>query len=144
MLSYIFIYEIIRNVMAKDNIPRPTESELEILQVLWQYGPSPVRFVNDELNKQREVGYTTTLKLMQIMVDKGLAARNTDSRTHIYSAAVSEADTQQHLLNRFVDRTFRGSATKLVMQALGSHKASEEELDEIKALIKQMEDNKDF
>jgi BlaI family transcriptional regulator, penicillinase repressor len=144
MLSYIFVYEIIRNVMAKYNTPRPTESELEILQVLWQHGPSPVRFVNDELNKQREVGYTTTLKLMQIMVDKGLAARNTDSRTHIYSAAVSEADTQQHLLNRFVDRTFRGSAMKLVMQALGSHKASEEELDEIKALIKQMEDNKDF
>ena len=144
MLSYIFVYEIIRNVMAKYNTPRPTESELEILQVLWQHGPSPVRFVNDELNKQREVGYTTTLKLMQIMVDKGLAARNTDSRTHIYSAAVSEADTQQHLLNRFVDRTFRGSAMKLVMQALGSHKASEEELDEIKALIKQMEDSKDF
>jgi predicted transcriptional regulator len=125
--------------MAKDNIPRPTESELEILQVLWQHGPSSVRFVNERLNEEREVGYTTTLKLMQIMVEKGLAGRDTASRTHIYSAAVSEEETQQHLLDRFVDRTFRGSAMKLVMQALGNHQASEAELDEIKALIEQME-----
>ncbi|MCO6487535.1 MAG: BlaI/MecI/CopY family transcriptional regulator [Phaeodactylibacter sp.] len=124
-------------------IPKPTESELEILQVLWQHGPSPVRFVNDKLNEEREVGYTTTLKLMQIMAEKGLVWRNTDSRTHIYQAAVSEADTQKRLLQKFVDTTFRGSAMKLVMQALGNHQASPEELDEIKALIEKMESGGD-
>lgn len=125
--------------MPKDNLPRPTESELEILQVLWQHGPSSVRFVNDQLNKQREVGYTTTLKIMQIMVDKGLATRNTESRTHIYIPNVAEADTQQQLLRDFLDSTFRGSAKRLVMQALGNHEPSTEELDEIKALIKKIE-----
>ncbi len=125
--------------MNKEPNKRPTESELEILQILWQRGPSSVREVNDKLNERREVGYTTTLKLMQIMADKGLAHRNTESRTHIYSAAVQEEDIQQRLLQRFVDRAFRGSAAKMVMQALGNHRASEEELDEIKALIEQME-----
>lgn len=120
--------------------PRPTESELEILQVLWQNGPSSVRFVNDRLNEKREgVGYTTTLKLMQIMVDKSLAIRNTDSRQHIYEANVNEAVTQQDLLQKFVHTTFRGSASKLVMQALGNHDASKEELDAIKALIEKIE-----
>ena len=118
---------------------QPTESELEILQILWGEGPSSVRFVNERLNERREVGYTTTLKLMQIMVDKGLAGRNTDSRTHIYSAAVDERDTQQQLLSKFMDKTFRGSAANLVMQALGNHKATPDELDEIKALIKKLE-----
>ena len=123
--------------MNDNKIPRPTESELEILQVLWQYGASPVRFVNDKLNERhdREIGYTTTLKLMQIMLDKGLVLRNDESRTHIYRAAVAEAETQKRLLEKFVDTTFRGSAIKLVMQALGQHRASEEELREIRALI---------
>ncbi|MCB0547276.1 MAG: BlaI/MecI/CopY family transcriptional regulator [Phaeodactylibacter sp.] len=129
--------------MNHNNIPKPTESELEILQVLWQYGPVSVRFVNDKLNEEREVGYTTTLKLMQIMADKGLAVRNTESRTHIYEAAVSEADTQMRLLQKFVDTTFRGSAMKLVMQALGNHTASPEELDEIRALIEKMGSDND-
>lgn len=120
---------------------RPTESELEILQVLWQHGPSTVRFVNEQLNKRREVGYTTTLKLMQIMADKRLASRDTTQRTHIYQAAVTEGETQRDLLDQFVDSTFRGSAAKLVMQALGNHKASKAELDEIKALIEAMESN---
>ena len=123
-------------------IPKPTESELEILQILWQSGPSSVRFVNDALNEQREVGYTTTLKLMQIMLEKGLVDRNDESRTHIYKAVVEEADVQQQLLKKFVDTTFRGSALKLVVQALGSHNASTEELEEIKALIKKMEEKK--
>lgn len=123
-------------------IPKPTESELAILLVLWEHGPSSVRFVNDKLNEEREVGYTTTLKLMQIMVDKGLARRDTASRTHIYRAAVNEADTQKQLLKKFVDSTFRGSAMKMVMQALGNHQASKEELDEIKALIDKMEKKK--
>jgi len=125
--------------MKKSNVPRPTESELEILQILWANGPSPVRLVNEKLNEEREVGYTTTLKLMQIMTEKGLVERNTESRSHIYTAAVTEADIQQRLLKKFVDSTFRGSAMNLVMQALGSQRTSQEELDEIKALIEKIE-----
>ncbi|MCI5080937.1 MAG: BlaI/MecI/CopY family transcriptional regulator [Saprospiraceae bacterium] len=124
----------------RKKLPRPTEAELEILQILWSAGPSTVREVNDKLNEEREVGYTTTLKLMQIMAEKGLAKRDTASRTHVYTAAVEESDTQQRLLQNFVDMTFKGSAMKMVMQALGNHKASQEELEEIKALIEKMED----
>jgi predicted transcriptional regulator len=124
--------------MKSENI-RPTDSELEILQILWAEGPSSVRTVNDLLNQHREVGYTTTLKIMQIMADKGLVERNTESRTHIYKASISEEETQQKLLDRFVDATFRGSAMKLVIQALGNHKASPQELEDIKALIEAME-----
>ena len=121
---------------------KPTESELEILQVLWEHGPSSVRFVNEKLNEKRETGYTTTLKLMQIMNDKTLTTRNTAQRTHIYQANVSEEETKSKLLQNFLDSTFKGSAMKLVMQALGNHHTSQEELDEIKALIKQIEENK--
>lgn len=121
---------------------QPTEAELEILQVLWEHGPSPVRLVNEQLNRdpERNIGYTTTLKLMQIMAEKGLAERNTDRRVHIYSAAVSEKDTQSRLLEKFVDAAFRGSAMKLVMQALGQHEASPEELRQVKDLIRKMEE----
>lgn len=125
--------------MSKKQLPRPTESELEILQILWQQGPSTVREVNDRLNEGREVGYTTTLKLMQIMIDKGLVSRNTENRTHIYVPAVKESAVQQQMLRKFVDTTFRGSAMKMVMQALGNHEASPEELAEIKALIDKMD-----
>ena len=130
--------------MAKKMISKPTDAELEILQILWEYGPSSVRLVNEKLNETRnvakkEIGYTTTLKLMQIMLGKGLVERNTDTRTHIYKASVKEVETQQRLLNQFVDAAFRGSAMKLVLQALDKHKASQEELDEIKALIEKME-----
>jgi BlaI family penicillinase repressor len=126
--------------MAKKNTSRPTESELEILQILWAHGPSSVRFVNEQLNQKREVGYTTTLKMMQIMLEKSLLSRNTDQRTHIYQADVEEGETKQHLLNNLMDNAFMGSAAKLVMQALGNHKASKEELDEIKALIRKLEE----
>jgi predicted transcriptional regulator len=97
--------------------------------------------VNDALNEKypKEIGYTTTLKLMQIMLEKGLVKRNTDSRTHIYSANIEESETQEKLLSQFVDSAFRGSAMKMVMQALGNHEASKKELDEIKALIEKME-----
>lgn len=118
---------------------KPTDAELEILQVLWQRGPSSVRDVHDILSGSRETGYTTTLKLMQIMLDKGLVKRNAEARSHIYEAGVQEADVQSQLLRRFVDSTFRGSASQLVMQALGNHKASKKELEEIKALIEQIE-----
>jgi BlaI family penicillinase repressor len=124
--------------MKKNIFPKPTEAELEILQILWEHGSSPVRLVNEKLSARREVGYTTTLKLMQIMVDKGLARRDTANRTHIYEPAVREEDIQQQLLENFVDTTFRGSAMKLVVQALGNHQASEEELQEIKNLIEKI------
>ena len=120
---------------------KPTESELEILQILWESGPSSVRFVNEKLNRMREIGYTTTLKLMQIMNDKGLTTRDTTNRTHIYISNVSETDTKNKLLKNFVDATFKGSAMKLVMQALGNHSATSEELEEIKAFIKKIENN---
>lgn len=120
---------------------KPTEAELEILQVLWAQGPSSVRSVNEQLNAAREgeTGYTTTLKLMQIMAEKGLAKRDTSQRVHIYEAAISETAAQQQLLSRFLDAAFKGSASKLVLQALGQHQASPEELDEIKALIARIE-----
>lgn len=118
---------------------KPTESELEILQILWQKNEATVREVNDLLNDQREVGYTTTLKFMQIMLEKGLLNRFEESRSHVYKAAVSENETQNLLLNRFVDSTFRGSAMKLVMQALGNHEATKEELAELKKLIENIE-----
>ncbi|MEI6410586.1 MAG: BlaI/MecI/CopY family transcriptional regulator [Bacteroidota bacterium] len=118
---------------------KPTDSELEILQLLWELGPSTVRTVNERLNTRRDVGYTTTLKLMQIMFEKGIVTRNEEGRTHLYTAAIAEAETQNLLLQEFVDQAYRGSAMKLVMQALGNHEASSAELDEIKALIAQME-----
>lgn len=121
---------------------KPTEAELAILQVLWQRGASSVRDVHDVLSGSRETGYTTTLKLMQIMLDKGLVKRNAEARSHIYEAGVQEADVQSQLLSRFVDSTFRGSASQLVLQALGNHKASKKELEEIKALIEQIEKNR--
>ncbi len=118
---------------------KPTEAELEILQVLWENGPSSVRFVNEQLGERKEVGYTTTLKLMQIMFEKGLVVRNTDARSHIYEAAIERDETQRNLLGTFVDNVFSGSAMNLVMQALGNHKASKDELDQIKALIEKIE-----
>lgn len=114
---------------------RPTDAELEVLHVLWTNGPSTVRQVNDELNRQREVGYTTTLKIMQIMQEKGLLTRTEEAKSHVYTAAVSEQEAQQTLVDRFLETTFRGSASALVMQVLGRHKASADELDEIKKLL---------
>ncbi len=125
--------------MANNLLPKPTDAELEILQVLWENGPCSVRFVNDKLAERREVGYTTTLKLMQIMHEKGLVGRNTDARSHIYEAAAERDATQRNLLGTFVNNVFSGSAMDLVMQALGNHKASQEELNQIKALIEKME-----
>ena len=123
---------------------RPTDSELEILQILWASGPSSVRFVNEKLNEFRPVGYTTTLKLLQIMNEKGITTRNTSTRTHIYAANIKEIETQGRLLKDFLKSTFRGSAMQLVMQTLGNHNATQEELDKIKSLIKKLENNTDI
>ena len=127
--------------MIQKNNLRPTEAELEILQILWMSEPSTVRYVNDILNKKKDVGYTTTLKIMQIMTKKGFVKRNTEKRTHIYKTVISEKETKNLLLNKFLNATFDGSAGKLVMQALGNHKTHKEELEKIKDLIKEIEEN---
>lgn len=125
--------------MAKKRT-KPTEAELDILAILWEQGPSSVRIVNDELNKTRRVGYTTTLKQLQIMHEKGMVTRENVGRTHIYMAAHEREETQKQLLDRLLVAAFGGSASKLVMQVLGNHNSSQKELDEIKALIKKIEE----
>ena len=116
---------------------KPTESELEILNILWQKDVATVRDVHEELAKSKDVGYTTTLKLMQIMHDKGLVKRDESMRTHVYQPAVNREKTQKHLLNKMIDSLFGGSSTQLVLQALGSgdSKVSAVELEKIQTLI---------
>jgi predicted transcriptional regulator len=118
---------------------KPTDSELEILNILWEKGPSTVRDVHEVLERSKEAGYTTTLKLMQIMHDKKLLTRNEASRSHIYTANISQQKTQGQLVKKFIDNVFNGSASQLVLQALGNHKANRQELDEIKQLLAEME-----
>ena len=120
------------------SVPRtikPTESELEILQILWTKGLATVREVHEELAATKDVGYTTTLKLMQIMHEKSLVKRDDSMRTHVYQAAVNKEKTQKHLLGKMIDSLFGGSPTQLVIQALGEHKASPEELEKIQSLL---------
>ena len=118
----------------------PTKSELEILQVLWKSGPSTVRFVNDELNEQkRAVQYTSTLKLMQIMTEKGMLISDKTNMKHIYSPAIEEKKTKGFLLEKFVDTIYDGSSSNLMMQLLGNKKTSQEEIDEIRNLLNQLE-----
>ena len=119
--------------------PRPTDAELAILRVLWQRGPSTVRDVHEELSQTHDTGYTTVLKMLQIMTDKGLVVRDERQRAHVYSTSESEQLTQRQLLGDLMDRAFGGSPAKLVMQALSSKKASAEELTAIRELIDQME-----
>jgi BlaI family penicillinase repressor len=121
--------------MASTKYIKPTESELEILQVIWNRESASVRDVHEELAKTKDVGYTTTLKLMQIMHEKGLVKRDDTLKTHIYQAAVSKEKTQKHLLGKMINSLFGGSPTELVLQALGNHKASPHELDEIQQLL---------
>jgi BlaI family penicillinase repressor len=123
----------------------PTRSEIEILKVLWQHGPSTVRFVNDTLNQeQRPVQYTSTLKLMQIMVEKGILKRDESNMKHIYSAVQEEQQTKNVLLDRFIDSMYDGSASSLVMQLLGNKKTSKKEWNEIRDWMDKMSnDNPD-
>ncbi len=117
----------------------PTDSELEILNILWASGPSSVRNINDQLNVKREVGYTTTLKIMQLMFEKGILTRDESAKTHIYKPKVKESKTKQNLLRSFAENTFNGSMKALVLEALGEGTSTKEELDEIKDLIKQIQ-----
>jgi predicted transcriptional regulator len=121
--------------MAIPKYIKPTESELEILQILWLRGIATVRDVHEELAKTKDVGYTTTLKLMQIMHEKGLVKRDESMRTHVYQSAVNKERTQKHLLSKMITSLFGGSSTQLVLQALGEHNASQEELDQIQTLL---------
>ena len=114
---------------------RPTESELEILQVLWNEKSATVRTVHEELLKTKDAGYTTTLKLMQIMFEKGLVGRDDSMKIHVYHPVVSREKTQKHLLGKMITNLFGGSPTELVIHALGNHKASPEELEEIQQLL---------
>lgn len=132
--SYFYYTNKIVNMAQPKNV-KPTESELEILQVLWSKENATVREVHEELAATKDVGYTTTLKLMQIMHDKGLVSRDDSSKTHIYKAIVSKEKTQKHLLGKMIDNLFAGSPAQLVMQALGNHKTSKDELNEIQNLL---------
>ena len=117
---------------------KPTESELEILQVLWDKEHATVREVHEVLSAHKDVGYTTTLKLMQIMFEKGLVLRDDSSKTHIYTANVSRENTQQQLVNKLIRNLFNGSTSQLVMQTLGNQSTSKEELAAIEAMIQQL------
>ena len=119
--------------------PRPTDAELAILRVLWQRGPSTVRDVHDEMNREGATGYTTILKLLQIMTEKGLVVRDEAQRAHIYESRYGEQKTQRQLLTDLADRAFGGSAAKLVMQALSGRKATAEELGAIRELLESLE-----
>jgi len=121
--------------MAKTNQPRPTDAELEILNVLWQRGASTVRDVFEALGKTKPIGYTTVLKFMQIMADKGLVRRDEEQRAHVYTATVPQVETQRQMVSDLLRRAFDNSASQLVMQALANKKTSPQELAEIRRLL---------
>ena len=127
--------------MSKTLIPRPTDAELSILRVLWRIGPATVRAIHDELNQVQETGYTTALKMLQIMIEKGLVRRDETERSHVYESAVSEQQVQRQLVGHLLDRAFGGSAQKLVLQALEAKKASPVELAEIRRMLDELEGN---
>lgn len=118
---------------------KPTESELEILQFLWENGESSVREINEAQNLEKKVGYTTTLKIMQIMYEKGMLSRTENGRSHLYAPKFQKESIQKDLVSRFVNTAFSGKAMSLVMQTLGNHKASKDELKAIKDLIHKLE-----
>lgn len=121
---------------------KPTEAELEILAVIWDKGDATVRQVHDELSKRRDVGYTTVLKLMQIMADKGLVVRDTSQRSHVYRPADSAGRTRRKLVRDLIERAFDGSASKLVMEVLTSKRSSPKELAELRAMLDDIERGK--
>ena len=125
--------------MADRSTPRPTDAELAILRVLWQRGPSTVREVHEALSGSQDTGYTTVLKLLQIMTDKGLVVRDESQRAHVYASRETEQRTQGRLIGDLIDRAFGGSPAKLVMQALSGTKATTEELTQIRELLEKME-----
>lgn len=137
ILPYIY-YESFRIIRMK-----PTDAELEVLQILWDQGPLTVRKVNEKLNEQRRVGYTTTLKIMQIMLEKGLVMRDADRRSHVYAPLLQPDEVQHSIIDHLLKTVFNGNRTRMIMSALGNHDASSEELEEIRKLIEKMEEQND-
>jgi len=125
--------------MTRKQTLKPTDSELEILQILWESGASTVKKVNEKLNEKKESGYTTTLKMLQIMFEKNLVERDENERSHVYRAAIDQDEIQKVLLDKLLETAFSGSAANLVMQALGNSKPSKDELKKIKELLNQIE-----
>ncbi|UCH15380.1 MAG: BlaI/MecI/CopY family transcriptional regulator [Bacteroidales bacterium] len=121
---------------------KPTAAELEILQILWKYKSATVKFVHQQINHKKNVGYTTTLKIMQNMAAKNIVKRELNGKSHVYIPVLKQEETQNILLNRFLETAFSGSASNLVMQVLGNHKTSKEELKQIKELIKKLDGGK--
>jgi BlaI family penicillinase repressor len=119
--------------------PRPTPAELEILRLLWEHGPSTVREVQERMEHDRPTGYTTVLKLLQIMTEKNLVRRDETARAHVYAPRAPEDQTQRQLVRDLLDRAFGGSATKLVMHALSAGKTSREELARIREMLDRLE-----
>lgn len=128
--------------MGNPDLSRPTDAELGILRVLWRRGPSTVRQVCETLGQEREIGYTTVLKLMQIMTEKGLVERDESERTHVYQARLTQEQTQQQLVGDLLEKAFGGSASQLVMQALAAKPASADELARIRRLLDELEGGK--
>jgi len=128
--------------VSKPDLTRPTDAELAILRVLWSRGPSTVRQVHEAISRDRETGYTTVLKLMQIMTEKGLVERDESERTHVYQARFTQEATQQRLVSDLLDKAFGGSASQLVMQALAAKPASADELAQIRRLLDELEGGK--
>ena len=128
--------------MSNPDPSRPTDAELAILRVLWSRGPSTVRQVHEALSRDRETGYTTILKLMQIMTEKGLVERDESERTHVYQARLTQEQTQQQLVDNLLEKAFGGSAAQLVMRALAAKEASADELAQIRQLLDELEGGK--
>jgi len=137
------IFVVSCSQMPSTNLPRPTDSELEILRVLWDQGPSTVRDVHITLQRHREIGYTTVLKLLQIMAAKGIVERDETARAHVYKARVAQEQTQRQLVGHLLDRAFGGSATKLMMQALSGRPASAEEIAQMRQMLAEFEKGKE-
>lgn len=129
--------------MPSTNLPRPTDAELEILRVLWDQGPSTVRDIYVTLQRSRQIGYTTVLKLLQIMAAKGIVERDETTRAHVYKARVAQEQTQRQLVGHLLDRAFGGSAAKLMMQALSGHPASTEEIAQMRRMLAEFEKGKE-
>ena len=124
--------------MARHKTSGPTDRELTILRILWDRGPSTVREVNEVMTKDRDTGYTTTLKLMQIMTDKGILIRDESQRQHVYKPTITEEKTQKQLVRDLLERAFSGSAEKLVMRALSAKKVSAKELERIREMLDEL------
>ncbi len=127
--------------MSLKNLPKPTEAELQLLRVLWERGPSTVREIHEAMGDEKETGYTTTLKILQKMADKGLVERDESARSHIYHAAIKAEQTQRQLVRDLLQKAFGGNPGQLVMQALSERKASKQELADIRRLLDKMEGN---